>query len=109
MLRIDAKQLQGMRDSQDVTIIDTLPPGQFEQTRIEGAINIPEQQDDFASQVESQVGDKHKPVVVYCASAECNSSLYAAEKLDAAGFEQVYEFTDGAQGWKKHLAQQQGS
>lgn len=106
MQKINAQQLQEMHARQNLTLINTLPPEKFEQTRIEGAINIPQQQDDFAQQVEKQLGDKQQPVVVYCANTDCDSSLNAAEKLEVAGFAQVYEFTDGAAGWEEHLAQQ---
>lgn len=83
-----------------LTVVNTLPPEHFTKTQIPGSINIPEQSEDFAARVEAAAGSKNQPVVVYCASQQCDSSTRAAEKLDAAGFAMVYDYQDGAQGWQ---------
>ena len=102
MQTLDAQQLQEMKNTnQDHLLVNTLPADKFDQTRIEGAINIPQDQDDFVDQVAQQAGDKSKPIVVYCASESCNSSEKAAKKLDRAGFEHVYDFAGGAQQWQE--------
>jgi len=103
--KISAEQLKGMKEQRDdFLLVNTLPAEHFESTKIEGSVNIPQDQDGFADLVASKQSDKTKPVVVYCASDSCDSSVKAAEKLDRAGFEHVYEFEDGAKGWKEHCS-----
>jgi rhodanese-related sulfurtransferase len=84
-----------------LTLVNTLEADSFERTRIPGAINIPLDSDDFAAEVERRAGGKDTPVVVYCASAQCNSSEKAAKKLEAAGFTAVSRYTGGAAAWKE--------
>ena len=83
------------------TLINTLGAEAFEKTRIPGAVNVPLESGDFATRVEKEAGGKDKPVVVYCASRQCNSSEKAARKLEAAGFTDVARYTDGAAAWQK--------
>lgn len=82
-------------------LVNTLSESDFERTKIEDAVNIPQQSDDFVERVENEAGGKDQPVVVYCASTECSSSTKAAEKLEKAGFTNVYDFEAGAEGWKE--------
>jgi len=101
MKNIDAAQLQQMqRSNGDFLLINTLDEEHFENTRIPGAINIPQSQPDFVDRVRSQADSPDQKIVTYCASSQCNSSTQAAEKLEAAGFTNVYDFEAGAQGWQ---------
>jgi rhodanese-related sulfurtransferase len=88
-----------------VTLINTLGAESFEKTRIPGAINVPLESGDFAARVEQEAGGKNKPVVVYCANQQCNSSEKAAQKLEAAGFTAVSRYTGGAAAWEKEAGQ----
>ena len=87
------------------TLVNTLAADAFEKTKIPGAINIPLESSDFAARVEQAAGGKDKPVVVYCASRQCNSSEKAADKLEAAGFTAVSRYTDGAAAWQKEACE----
>ena len=89
----------------DLTLVNTLGAESFEKTRLPGAVNIPLESKDFASQVEQRAGGKDKPVVVYCANAQCNSSEKAASKLEEAGFTAVSRYTGGAAAWKEDAGQ----
>src|SRR6185503_3063690 len=89
----------------DLTVVNTLSAGAFEGTRIPGAVNIPLESSDFVARVEQEAGGKAKPVVVYCASQECNSSEKAAKKLEAAGFTAVSRYTGGAAAWQQETAE----
>jgi rhodanese-related sulfurtransferase len=101
MRTLTASDLDTMQQKgDDFLLVNTLDQDKFADTKIEGAVNIPLSSEDFAQRVENQAGGKDQPVVVYCASKECHSSTKAAEKLDKAGFGQVYDFEDGAKGWK---------
>lgn len=103
MKTIDARDLKKMQDADETfLLVNTLSSEDFASTKIPGAVNIPQSSADFAEQVEKQSGGKEKTVVVYCASASCNSSTEGAKKLEQAGFTDVYDFEDGAEGWQKH-------
>ena len=54
-----------------------------------------------SQRVEEQAGGKDKPVVVYCASQQCNSSEKAAENLENAGFTAVTDFAGGFKAWQE--------
>lgn len=85
----------------DLLLINTLDANDFASTQIPGSINIPQSQDDFVKRVEGEAGHRDREIVVYCASEKCNSSTQAAQKLQDAGFTNVYDFEAGAQGWKQ--------
>jgi rhodanese-related sulfurtransferase len=102
MNTITAQQLQEMKNQQsNLLLINTLSEEHFEATKIPGAVNIPQDSADFIAQVTERADGRDTPIVVYCASAQCSSSTTAAEKLEAAGFRQVFEFVDGAEGWEE--------
>jgi rhodanese-related sulfurtransferase len=98
----ELKALKGRNG--DLTLVNTLSAEAFEKTKIPGSINIPLESGDFAARVEQAAGGKARPIVVYCASASCNSSEKAAKKLEAAGFTAVSRYTDGAAAWEKESA-----
>jgi rhodanese-related sulfurtransferase len=87
-----------------VTLVNTLGTESFEKTRIPRAVNIPLNDNDFATRVEQEAGGKDKPVVVYCASLQCDSSEKAAKKLEDAGFTAVTDFAGGFQAWQEEAA-----
>ncbi len=87
------------------TLVNTLGAESFEKTRISGAINVPLGDSDFSSRVEKQAGGKSNPVVVYCASQQCDSSEKAARKLEEAGFTAVSRYTGGAAAWQKEAGE----
>jgi rhodanese-related sulfurtransferase len=97
------KTLKGQNG--DLTLVNTLGAEAFEKTKIPGAINVPLESSDFAARVEKKAGGKDKPVVVYCASQQCNSSEKAAQKLEAAGFTAVSRYTGGAADWQKEAGE----
>ncbi len=101
MQKITAEELKQKQErGEDFLLINTLSEDAFDETHIPGAINIPQQSDDFVQRVEQRAGSKDKPIVVYCAKKDCTSSLQAAEKLEAAGFRNVMDFEGGADEWK---------
>jgi rhodanese-related sulfurtransferase len=103
MKTIDANRLKALLDSnEDVLLVNTLNAGSFETTQIPGAVNIPLDSEHFVRRVEEQAGGKEKPVVVYCASQECNSSEKAAERLEDAGFTAVTDFAGGFKAWQEN-------
>jgi rhodanese-related sulfurtransferase len=97
------KALKGQNG--DVTLVNTLSAEAFEKTKIPGAVNVPFESGDFAADVERKAGGKDKPVVVYCANQQCDSSEKAAQKLEAAGFTAVSRYTGGAAAWQKEAGE----
>jgi rhodanese-related sulfurtransferase len=100
MKTLTTEQIKEMRDHHErFAFINVLPAEKFEATHINDSTNIPVDNADFVKKVEKQVGGKDQKVVVYCASEECNASATAAEKLEKAGFKQVFRYTGGAKAW----------
>lgn len=107
MKAITAHELKAMLAGESrPTLVNTLPEKSFADTRIPGAINIPQEEDDFVDRVRKAAGGTDKSVVVYCASEQCHSSTEGARKLDAAGFSKVFDFEAGAEGWKQTQKQE---
>ena len=106
MKTITTTELKTLCDKKaDLTLVNTLGHESFEKTKIPGAINVPLESSDFAARVEQEAGGKNKPVVVYCANQQCNSSEKAAQKLEAAGFTAVSRYTGGAAAWQKEAGE----
>jgi rhodanese-related sulfurtransferase len=102
MQRIDTKNLTEMqRQKDDLAIINVLSPEHFHHRHIPGSLNVPVTEADFAEKIESTVGDRDEPIVLYCANEECDASEKAAAKLDAAGFREVYDYAGGMAAWEK--------
>jgi rhodanese-related sulfurtransferase len=102
MKAIGTQELKKMLDHEErLTLVNTLAEEHFTQTQIPGAINIPQDSDDFVQRVEQAAGGRDRPVVVYCASAQCDSSTQGAQKLEAAGFSEVYDYEEGAKAWQE--------
>lgn len=101
MKNVDTSELKQMLRSDDLLVINTLDEEHFEKTRIPGTVNIPQSREDFVDRVRSQAGSQDRRIVTYCAGLECNSSKKGAEKLEAAGFTEVYDFEAGAEGWQE--------
>jgi phage shock protein E len=70
-------------------VVDVRSPGEYADGHYEGAINVPV--DEIDSRL-AELGDKGRPIVVYCRSG--HRSARAKARLDALGFMDV---TDG--GW----------
>jgi rhodanese-related sulfurtransferase len=102
MKTIRASELKELLDKNgNVTLVNTLGTDSFEKTRVPGALNIPLNDNEFAARVEQEAGGKDKPVVVYCASQQCDSSEKAAKKLEEAGFTAVTDFAGGFAAWQE--------
>ncbi|MEZ5364252.1 MAG: rhodanese-like domain-containing protein [Bryobacterales bacterium] len=102
MKTIDTSQLKEMRQrNAGLAIVNVLSKEQFEKEHIPDSANIPLTTTDFEQQIRQLAGGKDEPVVVYCASADCDASPKAAKRLDAAGFTAVYDYEAGMRGWKQ--------
>ena len=66
-------------------LVDVRTPGEFAGTHLDGARNIPVGE---IGRRARELGDKGKPVIVYCASG--TRSAMAKRTLKSAGFSEVY-------------------
>lgn len=104
MKKLTRQELKRMNEVEhyDFVLINVLPREAFNQQHIRTSINIPVDQPGFVNKVTAIVGDKQRPIVVYCASFDCDASQLAAEKLESAGFECIFDYEGGAQDWFAH-------
>ncbi len=102
MQTITAEQLKDMLDAgEPFKLINVLPEHTFRQEHIPGSINLPVEDENFLHRVQERIGaDKGYPIVVYCASTECDASPKAGQILDEAGFTNIMDFEAGTAGWK---------
>ena len=109
MKTITARDLRKMREAdEEFLLVNTLPTDNFAQTKIPGAVSIPQDSSDFLDRVEKEAGGKNRTVVVYCASVRCDSSTQGADKLQNAGFTNVFDFADGYEGWQQINKEKEG-
>jgi rhodanese-related sulfurtransferase len=100
MNAITASELERAIARGGIPVINVLDREHFEDKHIPGSINIPLETDDFADQVADRLGSKSDPVIVYCASEQCDASTKAARRLESAGFTDIRDFEPGVQGWE---------
>jgi rhodanese-related sulfurtransferase len=98
LTKTELKKLNDQKH-EDFVLINVLPPETFREKHIRTSVNIPVQRDDFSELVSLVSANKSRKIVVYCASFDCDASRSAAEKLEKAGFEQVYDYEGGTKDW----------
>ena len=95
---ISADELKKWVESRKkVGILDVRRDEECFTEHIEGALCVPMNR---LEEVKSMF-DAKTPLVVYCSDIKCNSSLYAAERLEELGFSEVYELGGGLEEWKR--------
>lgn len=102
MKTITAERVAEEIERGSVQVINVLDQEQFTEEHIPGSINVPVGAEGFETRVEQLVGDKGQRIIVYCASASCDASETAAERLEQAGFSHVLDFAGGMDDWKNH-------
>jgi len=78
-------------------LIEALPAGYYRQAHLPGALNIPH--DAVDALAPRLLPDKTAEIVVYCASATCRNSDYAAGRLAALGYANVRKYVEGKADW----------
>ena len=101
MQAINRQDLEAMNANHesDFVLINVLSPEDFNKEHIRTSINIPKSDPQFVDQVERVAAGKEREVVVYCANFDCPASMEAAQKLDQAGFSNVYDYEGGTADW----------
>lgn len=102
MKALSTRQFEEIREREsNVSVINVLSEDSYAEAHIPETSNIPVESDDFIERVEESAGTRTEPVIVYCASSECDKSVKAAKQLEEAGFTSVYDYEDGTAGWKE--------
>jgi molybdopterin/thiamine biosynthesis adenylyltransferase/rhodanese-related sulfurtransferase len=78
-------------------LVDVREQHEYEEAHIPGAIHVP--RGHLESRIEGKVGDKSKPVVLYCASGQ-RSALAAQTLQSLLGYDDVASMTGGITLWK---------
>lgn len=95
---IDRETLRAkLEGRQKPVLVEALPVAYYEQAHLPGALNIPH--DAINALAARLLPDKNAEIVVYCASATCRNSDYAAARLTALGYSKVRTFTGGKADW----------
>jgi rhodanese-related sulfurtransferase len=95
--RISRDEIDNRDPAMGTALVNVLGHEAFEQKHIPNSINIPvDELDQFEQRFR-----KDKDIIVYCASAECDASVKAAEALSARGFRNVSDYVGGIAEWAK--------
>jgi len=100
MTTVDREQVKQMIDEDAAEVVEVLAPDHFDDFHLPGALNVPVG-DDFEDDIQATVPDKHRPVVVYCLDADCDASPRAAERMEALGYDRVYDYAAGKRDWRQ--------
>jgi rhodanese-related sulfurtransferase len=99
MKTIAAEDLKKKLDAnEDFILVDVLSKESFEGKHIPKSISIPV--DQIEEKASSDLPDKDKEIIVYCASTDCHASPTAAKKLEELGYTNVTDFESGLAGWQ---------
>jgi rhodanese-related sulfurtransferase len=61
---VDRHQLRRLVDEHEAQLVEVLPPDEYDQEHLPGAINLPLKQ--LGAEVAARALDTSRPVVVYC-------------------------------------------
>ena len=96
-IEISPKEVRGLMDSSQVTLIDVREPYERDKAKIEPSVFIP-----LGELPEKMKGmDKSKTVVAYCHTGV--RSAFAAEMMRNAGFSQAYSMAGGIDEWSSKI------
>ena len=78
-------------------LVEALPERYFLDAHLPGALNIPH--DAVEALAPGLLPDRSAAIVVYCASAQCRNSDFAAERLQRMGYADVRVYAEGKKDW----------
>jgi rhodanese-related sulfurtransferase len=88
-----------LRGGEQLVLVDALSPISFAASHLPGAVNVPPGRvDELAPQL---IGNAATPVVVYCSSESCDSSVEVAERLVELGYGDVLHYAGGKSDWTR--------
>lgn len=95
--RIEVGEYDRLRADTNNVILDVRSAAEFEKGRIPGAVNIDINSSKFSEKISAL--DTNKTYLVNCAVGM--RSAKACQKMEAMGFNHLYDFKPGFDGWKK--------
>jgi rhodanese-related sulfurtransferase len=98
---LDLEAFRARQADGRTVVLDVLSAQEYDEKRIPGSLSAPVEEPGFEDRVRDLVPDRSTPVVTYCASLTCQASTRAARKLEALGYQEVYDYKPGMQGWKE--------
>lgn len=99
MQTIDRQDLRQLMARQPrLNLLEVLDSEHYDEGHLPGAICLP-LADNFETKAEQVVPNQSKTVVVYCQNADCDASPIAAKRLEAMGYENVYDYEGGKDDW----------
>jgi rhodanese-related sulfurtransferase len=84
-------------DGDEFVLVDALSPMSYAHSHLPGAINLPPGWVD--EHARRRIPDRDGEVVVYCASADCDSSVAVANRLIELGYRHVRHYAEGKRAW----------
>jgi molybdopterin/thiamine biosynthesis adenylyltransferase/rhodanese-related sulfurtransferase len=93
----DSLHANGSGNGSTPVVVDVREQHEFEEAHIPGAVHVP--RGHLESRIEGKVGDKSRPVVLYCASGQ-RSALAAHTLQSLLGYDDVASMTGGITLWK---------
>jgi rhodanese-related sulfurtransferase len=82
-------------------IVDSRSNEDFQQGRIKGAVNLPNEQFDEYIDNFLQQADFETTIITYCNGKECDLAKKLAEKLQFIGFKNLFYIKNGLSRWKE--------
>jgi len=82
-------------------IVDSRSNEDFQQSRIKGAVNLPNEQFDEYIDNFLPEADFETTIITYCDGKECDLAKNLAEKLQLTGFKNVFYIKNGLNRWKE--------
>jgi sulfur-carrier protein adenylyltransferase/sulfurtransferase len=92
---VDAREAQ---EVEGAAWVDVREQDEWHEGHIPGAVHIP--RGNLESRIEGIIGDRSKPVVIYCASGA--RSAFAAQTLKELGYERPMSLVGGFTDWKRN-------
>jgi len=92
---VDRERLRELVD-EGALLVEVLPANEYKEDHLPGAISLPLRRLEKEAR---DVLDMARPVIVYCWDTACDLSPRAAWRLEALGFQHVYDYESGKVDW----------
>ncbi len=97
---VDTEGLKKMLDIDGpMTLIDARSAEEYQEAHIKGAVSLPV--NDWAKDAGRLPADKEARLIFYCNGGKCGKAKKAAAKAQAAGYDNVFVYTEGMPVWKE--------
>ena len=97
---INAEQLKSLYDQNTkMIVLDARSKHYFDGTLLPNAIWLPAESTE--QEIQAVIPSKSSLVIVYCLGVKCPASGWLYDKLIAMGYDNVYDYHEGLEDWKK--------